>query len=117
MSMSISVTAIDGTPLISFFGRVAHYFKESNQILVTYDRKLQSERDLEKLSTLLHGECEFDMNEKEFVIDSGWADEDTCGGTSYQVNAVKCLTDRNIYGQSISNIEILLFDVSSVKEW
>jgi hypothetical protein len=101
----------------SFNARVAKYFKETNQLLITFNRKKQSNSDMEKLNNILSDEVEFDMKNGEFVISDGYADHESGGGVLYTVNAVESLSERDINGGFILDTEILLFNVTNVEKW
>jgi uncharacterized radical SAM superfamily protein len=101
----------------SFNGRVAKHFKETNQLLITFNRKKQTDSDIEKLNNILSDEVEFDMNNGEFVISDSYADHESGGGVLYTVNAVESLSERDINGGFMSDTEILLFNVTNVEKW
>lgn len=108
----------DGNAIIrSFGGRVAKYFKESKQILVTYCRSKQTDADLDKFNNLLSGQHENDMNGTEFVISVGSAGYESGGGILYTVNAVESLSEKDVNGSIMSDQEILLFDVTQKESW
>lgn len=99
----------DGNAIIrSFGGRVAKYFDDTKQVLVTYCRSKQTDSDLEKLDSLLSGEQEYDMNHSEFVISVGSAGYESGGGVLYTVNAVESLSEKDVNGSMMSDCNGLI---------
>jgi hypothetical protein len=108
----------DGNAIIrSFGGRVAKYFDDTKQVLVTYCRSKQTDSDLENLDSLLSGEQEYDMNHSEFVISVGCAGYESGGGVLYTVSDVESLSEKDANGGMISDQEILLFSVTKTESW
>lgn len=116
--MALDILSNDGEMVISAFnGRIAKFFKASNQVLLTYNHRKQSDSDIEKLEALLSGEQEFDLNNQSITLSCGWAADESGGGVLYTVNACESLTELDCYGTPLSDERILLFNVEAIKSW
>ena len=114
----MDILSNDGEVVISAFnGRIAKFFEASNQVLLTYNRRKQTDSDLEKLEALLSGEQEFDLNNQSITLSMGDANYESGGGVLYTVNAVESLTELDCNGSPLCDVRILLFDVVSIENW
>ncbi len=111
--MKVEILTLDKEIIVnSLNARIAKVF--DNKILVTCDRTKISDLDEDALNSLVGQDEPF---QAEFWLSVHVSSDEDAQGTFYRVNNVERLTEVDLCGGRLSDVEILLFDVSETEKW